>query len=134
LRGEPRVRSKSGEEVRLETYDEFQDLRLFNQAVFTEGIKRASLRDYEKGVSQIANSFGFKKSSISKRWIKATAKKLDELQMRSLKEMDRLEPLPAVARHILPELGEENAALSRASCAAWPLDIASLTNEQTRTD
>lgn len=84
----PRVRSKSGEEVRLETYEQFQDPRLFDQAVFTEGIKRVSQRDYEKGVSKIANSFGLKKSSVSKRWIKATAKKLEDLQNRSLKEMD----------------------------------------------
>lgn len=83
----PRVRSKNGE-VRLGTYEEFQDPQLFNQAVFTEGIKRVSQRDYETGVSKLANSFGIKKSSISKRWIKATAKKLSDLQTRSLKEMN----------------------------------------------
>ncbi len=37
---------------------------------------------------KIANSFGFKKSSVSRRWIKATAGKIEELQKRSLKEMD----------------------------------------------
>lgn len=84
----PRVRKKDGEEVRLDTYEEFQNPKLFDQAVFTEGIKRVSQRDYEKGVSKIANSFGLKKSSVSKRWIKATAKKLEELQTRSLKELD----------------------------------------------
>lgn len=84
----PRVRKKGGEEVQLESYEQFQDPRLFNQAVFTEGIKRVSQRDYEKGVQKIANSFGIKKSSISKRWIKATANKVAELQNRSLKEMD----------------------------------------------
>lgn len=85
----PRVRKvDGGEEVRLETYEQFQDPRLFDSAVFTEGIKRVSQRDYEKGVSKIASSFGFKKSSISKRWIKATANKVAELQNRSLKEMD----------------------------------------------
>ncbi len=83
-----RVRSKSGEEVPLKTYEQFQDPRLFNQAVFTEGLKRVSQRDYEKGVTKIASSFGFKKSSISRRWIKATANKLAELQNRSLEEMD----------------------------------------------
>ena len=76
----PRVRMKDGAEVKLTTYQEFQDPRLFDQAVFTEGIKKVSQRDYEKGVSQIANSFGLKKSSVSKKWIKATAKKIDELQ------------------------------------------------------
>lgn len=83
-----RVRSKSGQEVSLKTYEDFQDPRLFDQAVFTEGIKRVSQRDYEKGVTKIVNSFGFKKSSVSRRWIKATAGKIEELQKRSLKEMD----------------------------------------------
>jgi putative transposase len=84
----PRVRSKDGAEVKLQTYEDFQDPQLFEQAVFTEGIKRVSQRDYEKGVSKIANSFGFKKSQISKRWIKATAKKIEDLQTRDLKPMD----------------------------------------------
>lgn len=84
----PRVRSKSGAEVQLQTYQDFQDPRLFEQAVFTEGIKRVSQRDYEKGVAKIANSFGFKKSQVSKRWVKATAKKIEELQERDLKPMD----------------------------------------------
>lgn len=80
----PRVRNKDGREVGLQTYQDFQDPRLFEQAVFTEGIKRVSQRDYEKGVSKIASSFGFKKSQVSKRWVKATAKKIEELQQRSL--------------------------------------------------
>lgn len=84
----PRVRAKDGSEVKLKTYQDFQDPRLFDQAVFTEGIKKVSQRDYEKGIGQIANSFGFKKSSVSRKWIKATSKKIDELQKRSLKEMD----------------------------------------------
>lgn len=84
----PRVREKGGNEVRLQTYEDFQNPELFDRAVFVEGIKKVSQRDYEKGVSKIANSFGFKKSSISKRWIKATAKKIEDLQKRSLKEMD----------------------------------------------
>lgn len=84
----PRVRSKDGREVSLKTYDDFQDPKLFEQAVFTEGIKRVSQRDYEKGVTKIANSFGFKKSQVSKRWINATAKKIKDLQTRDLKSMD----------------------------------------------
>jgi transposase-like protein len=84
-----RVRSKvTGEEVKLETYEQFQDPKHFHQAVFTEGLKKVSQRDYQKGVQKIASSFGFKKSSISRKWIYATAKKIEELQKRSLKEMD----------------------------------------------
>lgn len=84
----PRVRSKDGAEVKLKTYEDFQDPKLFEQAVFTEGIKRVSQRDYEKGVTKIANSFGFKKSAVSKRWVKATAKKIEDLQKRDLSPMD----------------------------------------------
>lgn len=84
----PRVRTKEGAEVRLQTYQDFQDPRLFDQAVFTEGIKKVSQRDYSKGVQKIANSFGFTKSSVSRKWIKSTAKKIEELQTRSLAEMD----------------------------------------------
>ena len=84
----PRVRSKDGREVKLKTYEDFQDPKLFEQAVFTEGIKKVSQRDYEKGVTKIANSFGLKKSQISKRWINVTAKKIEELQSRDLRPMD----------------------------------------------
>lgn len=83
-----RVRSKEGTEVALRTYEEFQDPALFDQAVFIEGLKRVSQRDYEKGLPKIANSFGIKKSSVSRKWIKATAKKLEELQGRSLDKLD----------------------------------------------
>lgn len=85
----PRVRnSTTNKEINLKTYEDFQNPELFEQKVFAEGLKKVSQRDYEKGLSTIANSFGFKKSSISRRWIKATSKKLEELQNRSLKELD----------------------------------------------
>jgi len=84
-----RVRNPLTEkEVDLQTYKKFQDPEMFDQNVFSEGLKRVSQRDYKKGVQQIASSFGFTKSSVSRHWIKATAKKLDDLQKRSLKEMD----------------------------------------------
>src|SRR6185503_4247312 len=75
----PRVRTKAGKEIELQTYQEFQNPELFDQAVFTEGLKKVSQRDYQKGIRKIANSFGFKKSAISKRWINATAGKIKEL-------------------------------------------------------
>jgi hypothetical protein len=82
----PRVRQKDGREIVLQNYQDFQDPKLFDQAVFTEGIKKVSQRDYEKGVTKIASSFGFKKSSVSRKWVKTTAKKIEDLQKRSLKE------------------------------------------------
>lgn len=84
----PRVRSKDGKEVSLPIYDQFQNPEQFEKAVFIEGLKRVSQRDYEKGLPRIANSFGFKKSQVSKRWVKATAQKIEELQKRDLTSMD----------------------------------------------
>lgn len=81
-----RVRdSKKNCEVDLKTYERFQDPSHFDEAVFTDGMRHVSQRDYKKGIKQIANSFGFSKSSVSKRWINATKEKLDELMNRDLK-------------------------------------------------
>ena len=112
----PRVRGKSGSEIQLQTYEDFQNPKLFDQAVFTEGIKKVSQRDYEKGVSKIANSFGFTKSSVSRKWIKATAKKIEDLQKRSLTEMDifcmsKTCPSPQALRFRAPE-GDSAVRLS----------------------
>jgi putative transposase len=85
----PRVRNTvTGKEVNLSTYEELQNPKLFEQQVFQEGQEKVSQPDYAKGLTKIANSFGFKKSTVSRRWIKATSKKLDELQTRSLSELD----------------------------------------------
>jgi putative transposase len=84
----PRVRVRGGGEVTLATYEQFQDPKIFDQAVFTEGLKKVSQRDYAEGVQKIANSFGLKKSSVSRRWINATARKLEELQKRNLTPLD----------------------------------------------
>ena len=83
-----RVRDRDGNEVNLKTYEEFQDPKVFEQNVFAEGLKKVSQRDYQKGLPKIAASFGFSKSSVSRKWIKATAKMLEEFQNRSLKDMD----------------------------------------------
>jgi transposase-like protein len=83
-----RVRGKDGKEIPLQTYEAFQNPKLFEQAVFNEGVKRVSQRDYKKGIPIIANSFGFKKSTISKRWQRATIKKIAELQTRDLRPMN----------------------------------------------
>lgn len=82
----PRVRGSKGER-QLETYEEFQDPKLFDQQVFREGIRRVSQRDYEKGLPKIAASFGMSKSKVSKSWVKATENQLEKLRTRSLKEL-----------------------------------------------
>jgi putative transposase len=84
----PRVRSRWGAEVHLETYKRFQDPSLFQEQVFAEGLRKVSQRDYQRGLQKITSSFGVSKSSVSRKWINVTAKKIEELQKRSIKELD----------------------------------------------
>ena len=81
-----RVRGDDGERV-LETYEQFQDPKLFDQQVFQEGIRRVSQRDYAKGLPKIAASFGMSKSKVSKSWVKATENQLEKLRARSIKDL-----------------------------------------------
>jgi transposase-like protein len=84
----PRVRdAEKNCEVDLKTYERFQDPSHFDEAVFTDGMRHVSQRDYKKGIKKIASSFGFSKSAVSKRWINATKEKLDELMKRDLKPL-----------------------------------------------
>lgn len=84
-----RVRdTATNQEVPLETYQRHQDPGIFDRVAFREGIKRVSQRDYAKGVPEIAGAFGFSKGNVSKAWIRATHKKLDELMTRDLKPLD----------------------------------------------
>lgn len=81
----PRVRNAATkQEVSLRKYKEFQQPDLFDEQVFTEGLKKVSQRDFKKGLPKIAASFGFTKSSVSRRWISATEKKLTEMNTRDL--------------------------------------------------
>ena len=84
----PRVRGRDGKEVRLDVYQKFQDPSLFESQVFAEGLKKVSQRDYQKGLQKITSSFGVSKSSVSRKWINVTAKKIEQLQKRSLRELD----------------------------------------------
>jgi putative transposase len=83
----PRVRGKDGE-VPMATYARFQDPSLFDEQVFAQGLKHVSQRDYEKGLPQIAASFGVSKSTVSRSWVKTTAKQVDALLNRGLKPLD----------------------------------------------
>ena len=84
----PRVRDTAGgREIPLETYTQFQNPALFDQAAFQEGLRHVSQRDYEKGIPQIAASFGVTKSSVSRAWVKTTKKQLEKLLGRDLRPL-----------------------------------------------
>lgn len=84
-----RVRdTAANREVEVPIYRRFQDPAQFDRAVFVEGIKRVSQRDYAQGVPQVAGAFGFSKGSVSAAWIRASQKKFEELMRRDLKPLD----------------------------------------------
>jgi putative transposase len=83
----PRVRGPEGE-LELATYARFQDPSLFDTQVFEQGLKHVSQRDYEKGLPQIAASFGVNKSTVSRSWVKSTKKQVEKLLNRNLRPLD----------------------------------------------
>lgn len=84
----PRVRdAATGKEIQLQTYRQYQDESIFDEAVFQEGIRGVSQRNYDQGVRKIAASFGTSKSKVSKSWVRATAKQFNHLMTRDIGPM-----------------------------------------------
>lgn len=85
----PRVRNMaSGKEVELNTYKKLKDSGHFNEQVFKRVINGISSRKYEKVAEQLPETFGIKKSSVSRKFKVATSKRLQELFERNLSKED----------------------------------------------
>ena len=89
----PRVRTKvkgkvKSKEVPLKSYQAFQDESGLNQRIGDRVMLRLSSRNYERAIDDFCEGYGLKKSSISRRFIKASQKKLEELMERPLGKMD----------------------------------------------
>lgn len=85
----PRVRNKAtGKEVELGSYVELKDSSRFNEQVFSHVINGISTRKYEKAAEQLPETFGIKKSSVSRKFKAASAKRLQELFERDLSKED----------------------------------------------
>lgn len=81
----PRVRDvELREEVRLKSYEHFQSPQVIDERVFAQVLHGISTRDYEKASEKVAETFGIRKSSISKKFIKISSQKLKELNERDL--------------------------------------------------
>jgi transposase-like protein len=85
----PRVRSKkTGREIELNSYRQFQqDIRL-EQAVMDQMALGLSTRHYEPSIRALCEGYGIKKSSVSRRFITASKKALDELMSRDIGKLD----------------------------------------------
>ena len=85
----PRVRDvRRDQEVPLTTYQNLRKPRRAEEAAVRKILKGLSCRDYEACVEPVAETFGLTASSRSRRFKRASARKLAELQERDLSGYD----------------------------------------------
>ncbi len=85
----PRVRNtKSKQEVPLESYQELQKTSSVDDSIFNKVINGIATRKYERAVEQVPEAFGMKKSTVSKKFIRASAKNLQKILCRRLERED----------------------------------------------
>ena len=85
----PRVRdTRRGQEVPLSAYQALQDPRRAEDASLRKVLKGLSCRDYEPCVDAVSETFGLSSSSLSRRFKRASGKKLAELAERDLSGYD----------------------------------------------
>ena len=85
----PRVQHKvTGEEIGLSTYAAFQQPTTIDALSLNRMIHGISTGNYQETALKIPETLGIKRNSVSKRWIRASAKKLSALQDRDLSQYD----------------------------------------------
>lgn len=85
----PRVRNRqAGTEVPLQTYARLQQPRDADEGVLRRILYGVSCRDYRAAAEAVPDAFGLSRSSISRRYIQATARKLAAFQERRLDRYD----------------------------------------------
>ena len=85
----PRARnSRTNEESVLSTYSTLQNAQRLDDMAFSRVMHGMSQRNYEKAAIHVPETFGIKKTSTCRRFIRASGKKLKEFMERDLSEHD----------------------------------------------
>jgi transposase-like protein len=85
----PRVRDRRADaEIPLQTYARLQHPRAADEGVMRRILYGLSCRDYRACAEAVPEAFGLSRSSVSRRYIQATARKLQALQERRLDRYD----------------------------------------------
>ena len=85
----PRVRNtKRRQEVPLKSYEQFQNPALVDEMALNRVINGISQGKYEKAAEHVPETFGIKKSTISRKFIRASGRKLEEFMKRDLSGHD----------------------------------------------
>jgi transposase-like protein len=85
----PRVRDlKADQEIRLESYERLQDPNHVDEMALSRVINGISQGKYERAAENVPETFGIKKSSVSRKFIRASSKRLEQFQTRDLSGHD----------------------------------------------
>ncbi len=85
----PRVRNvRAREEVPLKSYQRLQDPGHLDELALSRVINGISQGKYERAAEQVPETFGIKKSSVSRKFIRASAKRLEAFLNRDLSGHD----------------------------------------------
>ncbi len=84
----PRVRTREGEEVALDSYAQLQHDGRRQRAVREGIVAGLTTRNYHRAVESVLDGYGIEKSSVSREFVQASAAQLQELCERKLGELD----------------------------------------------
>jgi len=85
----PRVRrAGSNEEIPLQSYQRLRQTGIIDDIALRRVIHGVSSQNYRAAAIDIPETFGIGRNSVSKIWIRASSKKLRQMQERSLEEYD----------------------------------------------
>ena len=84
----PRVRTREGEEVELDSYARLQHDGRRQRAVREGIVAGLTSRNYHRAVNSVLSGYGIEKSSVSREFVQASAAQLQELCEKKLADLD----------------------------------------------
>src|SRR5579883_2158235 len=84
----PRVRTREGQEVELESYSRLQHDGRRQRAVREGIVAGLTSRNYQRAVRSVLDGYGIQKSSVSREFVQASAAQLKKLCERKLNALD----------------------------------------------
>jgi transposase-like protein len=84
----PRVRTREGQEVELESYGQLQQDGKLQRAVREGVVAGLSTRNYRRAVESVLGGYGIEKSSVSRQFVAASSNQLRALCERRLEDLN----------------------------------------------
>src|SRR6201998_1019733 len=84
----PRVRTREGQEVELESYGQLQQDGKLQRAVQERMVAGLSTRNYRRAVESVLDGYGIEKSSVSRQFVEASSNQLRVLCERRLDDLN----------------------------------------------